>query len=71
MKAKRFLVYVNKVISVFTLTLLLLFISYFPAAKKGKPIRIPLAVNVIILAILLIIVAAYGGAFSNANVSSI
>ena len=64
MKFKRILVHVNNVISIFTKTLLLLFIS-IPAFKANRArIRIPMAVNVILLIVLLLIVAAYGGAFS-------
>ena len=64
MKFKRVLVHVNKVVSIFTKTLLLLLIS-IPVFKTNRSrIRIPLAVNVIVLIVLLLIVAANGGAFS-------
>lgn len=62
--AKRILVSINKVLTIITSGLLVLFVAIPFIKKRGRLIRIPLAVNVIIITILLLIIAAYGGAFS-------
>jgi hypothetical protein len=66
MRVKRILVYVNKALTVLTgsLLFLLISVSIFPfTRKKRRPIRIPLGVNVVVIAVILVIIAAYGGAF--------
>lgn len=71
MKTKRFLVLVNKWLTMLTGSLVFLLISVPIFTRKNKRrIRIPLAVNVIVLTIILLIIAAYGGAFDKRKQST-
>ncbi|HEY0772118.1 MAG TPA: hypothetical protein VGD31_17475 [Sphingobacteriaceae bacterium] len=64
MRVKRILVHVNKVLTMITGALVFLLISIpLFTDRKRKAIRIPLAVNVVVLTVILLIIAAYGGAF--------
>jgi hypothetical protein len=64
MSVKRILVRLNKGLTVITAGLLLLFVSIPFSRKGGRLLRIPLAVNIIVITILVLIIAAFGGAFS-------
>lgn len=63
MGTKRILVYVNRVLTMVTGSLVFLLVSIPLSNKTRKRIRIPLAINVLVLTIILLIIAAYGGAF--------
>jgi hypothetical protein len=64
MKLKRILAYMNNVLTSITGSLLILVFSISLPEKKKKLIRIPIGINILLLTVLLIIIAAFGGAFS-------